>query len=253
MKRTLGLTALLAWGTIGWSADTGFTDAQKKEIQSIVHDYLVNQPEVLIEASTTLQQKQQQRMQAGVQKAVSVHAKEVFQDQLTSVGQSTAPVTLVEFFDYQCIHCKKMSPVLDAVTKQNPQLRVVYKEFPIFGAGSILASKAALAAAMQNKYLPMHQALLEIKAPLSEDLILKTAAKLHLNVAKLKQDMNSQTVKDKLDANRKLAEALQLMGTPAIIIAPTPKGVYQAGEVTFIPGSTSEAALVEVVKKANKS
>lgn len=252
MKRVVGMAALLAVSSMGLAADAAFTDAQKKAIETIVHNYLVSQPEVLIEASTSLQHKQQQRMQVSVQKAVESNAKEVFQDKLTTAGNVSGPVTLVEFFDYQCIHCKKMSPVVSAVMKQEPQLKVVYKEFPIFGEGSILAAKAALAAGMQNQYVAMHHALLEIKTPLSEQAIMDEAKKLNLNLVKLKRDMNSKTVTDVLNANRKLAEALQLMGTPAFIIASTPKGAYQSGEVTFIPGAATEASLLELVKKAQK-
>ena len=90
-----------------------FSDDQKKAIQSVVHDYLVNQPEVLIEASQALQTKQQQNMQAEVQKLVEKHANDVFSGTHTVIGNPKGNVTLVEFFDYQCIHCKKMTPVVD--------------------------------------------------------------------------------------------------------------------------------------------
>ena len=84
------------------------SDAQKTEIQKLVHDYLVSNPEVLLEASQALQQKQQQTMQKQAQSAIKDNATELFSDKITSMGNPKADVTLVEFFDYQCIHCKKM-------------------------------------------------------------------------------------------------------------------------------------------------
>lgn len=252
MKRVLGISAVLMMSSLAVAGQATFTDAQKKEIQSMIHDYLVNQPEVLIEASQSLQQKQQQQMQAEVQNLIKAHTNEIFQDKYTTVGNPKGSVTLVEFFDYQCGHCKKMAPVIASVIKNNPNLRVVYKEFPIFGDMSVSIAKAALAAAMQHKYVDMHDALLQAEGRLNPDMIMNIAKKLNLNMAQFKKDMDSEAVKKALDQNRQLAEALHLMGTPAFIIASTPNGVYKenlAKPVIFIPGATSEAALMELVKK----
>ena len=85
-----------------------FSPEQKKQIELIVHDYLVNSPEVLLEASQALQQKQQQTMQKEAKSAILEHANELLTEKLTVAGNPKGTVTLVEFFDYQCIHCKKM-------------------------------------------------------------------------------------------------------------------------------------------------
>ncbi len=251
MKRAIGLSVLLV-SSLAMADQANFTDAQKKEIQTMMHDYLVNQPEVLIEASQALQQKQQQNMQTEVQHLIKAHTNEIFQDKYTTVGNPTGSVTMVEFFDYQCGHCKKMGAVVSSVIKNSPNLRVVYKEFPIFGELSVTISKAALAAAMQHKYIEMHDALLQASGHLSLNDVMNIAKKLNLNMTQFKKDMDSDAVKQSLEENRKLAEALHLMGTPAFIIASTPNGVYKedvAKPVIFIPGATSEAALMEMVKK----
>ncbi|HHF7348049.1 TPA: DsbA family protein [Legionella feeleii] len=244
------ITAMNSPVVVAADTDT-MTDSQKKAIEKVVHDYLVNNPEVLIEASQALQQKQQQTMQQQAQAAIKDNASQLFNDSMAVAGNPKGNVTLVEFFDYQCIHCKKMASVLSDLVKKDNNVRIVYKEFPIFGKSSELASRAALAAGMQGKYQVMHDALLKQEKRLNEQLILSTAKSLGLNMAKLKTDMNSKAVTDALNANRELAEKLRLMGTPAFIVAATPAGKFKEGSTpSFIPGAASEEALQELIKKA---
>lgn len=230
---------------------SSMSDAQKKEIEKVVHDYLVANPEVLVEASQTLQQKQQQNMQQQAQSAIKDNTEQLFQTKSAVAGNPKGSVTVVEFFDYQCGHCKKMSPILDQLIKKDSDLRVVYKEFPIFGKSSEFASKAALAAGMQNKYQAMHQALLNMEQRLDDKNVLDAAKKVGLDMKKFKLDLESKEVNDTLEANRALAEKLHLMGTPAFIVASTPDGQFKAGsEPSFVPGAASEETLQELIKKA---
>ncbi|HRD70134.1 MAG TPA: DsbA family protein [Legionella sp.] len=230
---------------------TPMPDAQKKEIEKVIHDYLISNPEVLLEASQALQQKQQQNMQQQAQSAIGENADQLFQGKLTTVGNAKGNVTVVEFFDYQCIHCKKMSPTMDSLVKKDSGLRVIYKEFPIFGKSSEMASKVALAAGMQGKYKQMHDALLKVDKRLDDQIVMDTAKSVGLDMNKLKTDMNSKEVSDILESNRLLAEKLHLMGTPAFIVAATPNGQFKTGsEPSFIPGAATEESLQELIKKA---
>lgn len=232
-------------------AQTGFSPEQKKEVEQMIHNYLVTNPEVLIEASQALQKKQQDAMRQQAQASITQNAAEIFQDKMTTVGNAKGNVTVVEFFDYQCIHCKKMAPVMSSLLQKDKNLRVIYKEFPIFGETSETASRAALAAAMQGKYMAMHEALLKIEKRLTPELIDEAAKSVGLNMTKLKTDMNSKEVTAALEANRNLAEKLHLMGTPAFIIGATPNGQYKAGsQPDFIPGAASEENLQSLIKKA---
>jgi protein-disulfide isomerase len=229
---------------------SSISDAQKKDIEKVVHDYLVNNPEVLLEASQALQQKQQQTMQQQARAAILSNSDQLFESKLTTVGNPKGNVTVVEFFDYQCIHCKKMSSTMGNLVKKDRDLRIIYKEFPIFGKSSELASRAALAAGMQNKYQAMHEALLQLDKRLDKTVILETAQSLGLDMKKLEADMDSKEVTAVLDGNRQLAEKLHLMGTPAFIIAATPNGRFKKGsEPAFIPGAASEESLQELIKK----
>ena len=228
------------------------SDAQKVEMHKVIHDYLVNNPEVLLEVSQALQQKQQQNAQKQAQSAILENAPQLFSDKMTTIGNAKGNVTLVEFFDYQCIHCKKMAPVISELIKKDSNLRVIYKEFPIFGESSDKASRAALAAGMQNKYQAMHEALINQEKRLDDDIINAAAKSIGLNMAKFKTDMESKTVTEALDANRKLAEKLHLMGTPAFIVAYTPEGKLKEGsQPDFIPGAATAEALKDLIKKAS--
>ena len=169
-------------------------------------------------------------MQKEAKSAISEHANDLLQGDLAVAGNPKGNVTLIEFFDYQCIHCKKMEPVVQALIAKNKDLRVVYKEFPIFGKRSEVASQAALAAAMQGKYLAMQTALLKQEKALDDALVMETAKSVGLNMDQLKKDMASKQVQDILAQNRKLAEKMHLMGTPAFVVAATPMGTFKAGQ-----------------------
>jgi protein-disulfide isomerase len=248
------VTAVAAISSQGFAAkDDGFSAPQKKQVEQVIHDYLVSHPEVLVEASQVLQQKQQKELQLQAQNAILEQSTPLFKGQLAVAGDPKGNVTLVEFFDYQCVHCKKMKPVVQSLTEKNKNLRVVYKEFPIFGKTSEFASQAALAAAVQGKYKAMQDALLSQEKPLTDAIVLDAAKSIGLNIDQLKKDMDSQAIKDELAANRQLAEKIHLMGTPAFIIASTPKGQFDTKtKPSFVPGGASETSLQEMINQQTK-
>ncbi len=248
---TAGALAATITSPMAMAADTAMSPEQTKQVEQVVHDYLVNNPEVLMEASQALQRKQQQSMQEQAKASISQNADQLFNEKLAVNGNAKGGVTLVEFFDYQCIHCKKMSPVVGALVKKDANLRVIYKEFPIFGKGSETASQAALAAAMQGKYMQLHDALLSTDKRLDDAVVMDIAKSVGLDMTKLKTDMNSKTVTDALAANRALAEKMHLQGTPAFIVAATPAGQLKAdSDPAFIPGAASEEVLQGLITTA---
>lgn len=243
----IALFAILA-AQLGWAANPANLDA--KAVEKIVHDYLVQNPEVLIEASQALQAKQQTQMQASANTYIQQNAKQLIDEKIAVVGAPKANVTMIEFFDYQCGHCSKMHPIVSDILKNNANLKVVYREFPIFGNTSAMASKAALAAGMQGKYAQMQQALFGLKK-IDEKALLELAKTQGLDLAKFQTDMKSQTVADTLANNRKLAESMKLFGTPVFIILSTPNGEVAANmNPVLIPGSTSKLKLEQLIKSA---
>ncbi len=189
-------------------------------------------------------------MQVNAKAAILKNSDELLAGGMTVAGNPKGTVTLVEFFDYQCGHCKKMEPLINQLIKSNSNLRVVYKEFPIFGKSSELASKAALAAAMQGKYPQMQDALFSAHKRFNEALILETAKNVGLNVEQLKKDMNSDVVKNALSKNRTLAEQMNLMGTPAFVIVATSDGKLKANtQPELIPGGAPIDVLQQSIQK----
>ncbi len=247
------LISALSISPMAMAAEKPMTSEQKKQIEKVVHDYLVSNPEVLIEASQALQKKQQDNMRQQARAAIENNASQLFSGQLTTLGNAKGNVTLVEFFDYQCVHCKKMAPVIDSLLEKDKNLRVIYKEFPIFGKTSEVASRAALAAAMQGKYKPFHEALINQQKRLTDKEIFAEAKKVGLDMSKLKKDMQSKQVTETLAQNKALAEKMMLMGTPAFVIAKTPNGTYMKGsEPAFIPGAASEDTLQDLIVRMSK-
>ncbi len=239
------LTASLAYA----DAPTTFTPAQKVEIGQIIRDYLVkDNPAVLIEASQALQSQQQAQVQKKAQSAIAQNGGALVGGTLTVAGNPKGDVTLVEFFDYACGHCIKMKPVINALIKKNPNLRVVFKEFPIFGKDSDTASRVAIVAAMHGKYMKFQNAAFKADQHLDEKTILAIAKKIGLNMSTLKTEMESKAVTDALDESRALAESIHLMGTPALVLLSTPEGKFKPGSKTaFIPGAASEETIQELI------
>ncbi len=132
-------------------------------------------------------------------------------------GNPEGDVTLVEFFDYNCPYCRQMAPVMAQAEADDPRLRIVYKEFPILGPGSVVAAKAALAANKQGKYVAFHRALYQIRGPVEESKVLDAAATIGLDVDRLKADMQDPTIAGVVDRNLKLAQALRITGTPGFV------------------------------------
>jgi protein-disulfide isomerase len=133
-------------------------------------------------------------------------------------GNPKGDVTLVEFFDYNCGWCKKGFPEVVDLIGQDKNLRVVLKEFPIFGGDSDYAAKAALAANKQGKYWELHTALFSHEGKVTKEFVDEAARELGLDLAKLKADMESPEVAQVIADNQALAQSLAINGTPAFII-----------------------------------
>jgi protein-disulfide isomerase len=196
-----------------------FNDAQRKEMESIVRDYLLAHPEILQEMSQTLEQQQKRAEDEQRKGGLVKNAKEIFRDKTDFVaGNPEGKVTMVEFFDYNCGWCKKGFPEVLAMLEADKDLRFVLKEFPIFGDDSEYAAKAAIASIKQGKYWDLHVAMFQHEGKIAKDSVDEIAAGLGLNMEQLKKDMDDPATADILLRNRNLAQALAIGGTPAFII-----------------------------------
>ena len=199
--------------------ESGVTAQQKTEIEKIVHDYLVQHPEVIREAIQALQAKDEQSKTDAQTQAVLKNKDALYNDPGTPVaGNPMGDVTVVEFFDYHCPYCKAVSEPLQQLLNEDKGVRLVLKEFPILGEDSVLASHAALAAVGQGKYWEFHQALLEHRGKFDMDVLKTIAAKVGMDPAKLEADMGKQPIEPLISANHKLANALDVSATPTFVI-----------------------------------
>lgn len=245
---TMGIQSYAATPTnTATNAAADVPAAERAKIEAVVHQYLIRQPEVLVEAMQVLQQRQMEQAQQTLkqtQQSAPTFANVLFkQPSDPVVGNPNGKITIVEFFDYQCPHCVDMAPIMDAILKANPNLRVVYKEFPIRGPLSETASRAALAAHKQGKYHEFYSALMSANQPLTEAIIFQIAKAQGLDVDKLKTDMKDPSIDKQLKDNAKLAQDLKLLGTPAFFIGKSDA----TGNISYIPGQATQKQLQEII------
>ena len=242
----MGIALLTTFSVATRAADKNqsFSPAQVKQIEQITHDYLVKNPQVLVEAAKSLQSQQEEQMQTAAMQGIKENKNQLFNNKLTpTTGNANAAVSVVEFFDYQCGHCKQMASAVKKL-ESNKNVNVIFKELPIFGGMSQVAAEAALASEKQGKFVAFHNALFDVQGPLNKDSIFDTAKKVGLNVDQLKKDMNSADVKNQIQQNFQLAQNLKLMGTPAFVLTNKAQTQFE-----FVPGATSLDNLNVLIKK----
>ena len=213
----LSIVMLWSFGVSVHAAE--FNDAQRKEMESIVRDYLLANPEILQEMNQTLEQQQKQAEDLQRKSGLAKNATAIFHDKTDFVaGNPKGKVTMVEFFDYNCGYCKKGFPEVMAMLEADKDLRFVLKEFPILSDDSEYAAKAAIASIKQGKYWALHVAMFQHEGKITKDSVDEIASGLGLNMEQLKKDMDDPATADILLRNRNLAQALAIGGTPAFII-----------------------------------
>src|SRR6266851_7195957 len=192
-----------------------FSAPQKSEIERIIKDYIISHPEVLQEAIAELDKRQAAADLEKAKTAVSNNAEALFNSNRHVVlGNAKGDVTLVEFFDYNCGFCKRAMADMMELLKDDPKLKIILKEFPVLGPGSVDAAKVAVAVRMQDKsgkkYLEFHQKLLGGRGQADKARALAAAKDAGLDVARIEKDMSSDEVKATIEENFKLADALGL-------------------------------------------
>jgi protein-disulfide isomerase len=246
MRRTalVGILTLAgAWLASGAPA-TAEEQLPVKEIERIVREYLLREPQVIYQAIQELQ-KRQQAEEAVRQKAmIAQNADAIFRHPDDPVaGDPKAEATLVEFFDYHCGYCRSMSPGLRALIDNDPNMRFVFKDLPVLGPDSVTAARAAVAANRLDpaKYVGLHFALMQSKE-LGREAVLAIAERQGYDRDRLAAEMDSDWVKARIDENLKLAEQLGISGTPSFVV----------GE-TLIPGAVDVGQLAQLLEEQRQA
>jgi len=216
-------SAFLAIATPQISQADELTAGQKSEVERILRDYLIAHPEVIQDAMAELDKRQSAADAEKHKATINQNAATIFSSPRQVVlGNPDGNVTFVEFFDYNCGYCKRAMDDMLTLLKDDPKLKIVLKEFPVLGPGSVEAAQVAVAVRMQDKtgkkYLEFHQKLLGGRGQADKARALAVAKDIGLDMARLEKDLTSAEVKVTLQENFKVAEALGLNGTPSYVI-----------------------------------
>ncbi|QKV18012.1 DsbA family protein [Oricola thermophila] len=198
-----------------------FDDAERKEIETIVRDYLLANPEVLLEVQQALTAKQMAEQRDQQQKAIASKSDSIFGDSRDPVlGNPEGNVTIVEFFDYNCGYCKRALTDMVSMMEGDSELRFVLKEFPILGPESEEAHRVAFAFhdLHPDRYTEFHLRLLGGEGRANEESAMRIALDLGADEAALRRQMEDDSVIERIRDTYQLATELGISGTPAYVI-----------------------------------
>jgi len=250
---TSGIVAAFAFLAVGYLAgkpqtatssapQAASTDLDRSQVERIVRDYLLANPEVISEAQAALEVKQQEQQRVANLQVIQDNKAEIFSAATDGIiGNPTGRVTIVEFYDYNCGYCRRAQADMLALTKSNPDLRFVLKEFPILGPDSQKAHvvSQAFVHLMPAKFEEFHNQLIGSKGRATEEAAIRIALSLGADEAKLREEMKNPAISGIFGKTYDLANKLQITGTPSYVIG---------DEVVF--GALGEEALSEKIAAA---
>lgn len=195
-----------------------FTAEQKKDLDAMFKEYIMNNPQVIMDSVQAYQMKEQERLQ----KSAEDNLKD-YKDKLTSVdlpfaGNPDGDVVIVEFFDFNCGYCKKAYGDIMDLLEQDKNIKVIFMDMPILSDKSQVMAKMAMAAHKQGKYFEAHKALMSYRGTQNEENFLNALKDAGIDIDKLKEDRNSPDIELALDKHLKIANDLNIRGTPGFIV-----------------------------------
>lgn len=214
-------SALFATQVAALDLDT-MTDAERAAFGDAVRAYLLENPQVIMEAVAVLEQRQQAEQAQADVTLVADNRDALFNDGFSFVdGNPDGDITMVEFMDYRCGFCKRAAPEVDKLLSTDGNIRLIVKEFPILGEQSLLASRFAIAAkqrAGDDAYKAVHDALTAYNGEITLPALTRLAQGLELDAAEITDAMNSPEVTAEIMATRELAQRLAITGTPTFVM-----------------------------------
>jgi len=239
MKMVIRL-ALAAWLAVFSPTVLAAQELSEERVRELVRETILANPEILLEAIAVLENRAAESEQLS-------RADIIEQQRLTLERDPNAPVlanaegdvTVVEFFDYNCPYCRRVMPTVYALTEADTGVRLVYREWPILGEGSVFASRAALASREQGLYEEFHIAMMDMTGRAEERSVLTIAREIGLDVDQLLIDMEAPEVDEHIATSMRLAEMLGITGTPTFIIG-----------TNLVPGAVEQATLQALVDEA---
>lgn len=222
----------------------GLSDAQKKDVEALIGEYLRAHPEVILESVRAMQEREQAAQAQRQQLGLTVRRQDIEADPSSPViGNPNGDVTVTEFFDYRCGYCKAVLPSIQRLLKEDPNVRYVMKELPILSPESRIAAKLALAVwkSEPKRYQDLHMRFMNAQGDFSERRIFAIAKEAGVDVERARRSMDAPEIDQALAANMELAHALGISGTPAFVVG-----------TQLAPGAIDYDALKRLVAEARK-
>jgi protein-disulfide isomerase len=236
----LALLAMLALSPSARADDAAFTPAQRAAIVDILRAALKSDPSILRDAVSALQEDEANIKQAAARAAIAKAGPTLTKDSGDPVaGNPNGDVTVVEFYDVRCPYCRKMLPVVAQLLRDDPKIKLIYKDIPILGPASVVGAKAVLAAQRQGGYQKLHDLIMSGPPNVTEESLHADATRAGLDWDRLQRDMADPAIEKRLDDNLGLAHALGIDGTPAYVIG-----------AKLLPGALDLAELQDAVAAA---
>ena len=199
-------------------------------LNSIIEDFIRKNPEVLRDTLIALAAREEaERKQTGLAKVRDDQGDPV-------MGNENGAITLYEFSDYNCGYCKRVFEPIQQLVRDNPDVRLVIKEFPILSQSSLVAAKAAIAAEMQGKFGDYHIAMMTYRGQITDAVVMRMAAQAGVDIEQLKSDMESPKTLAIIQRTREAAAALEINGTPGLVVGDT-----------VVPGAIGLDELVKLI------
>jgi protein-disulfide isomerase len=218
-------------------------ELNEDRIKELVLEAIRENPEIVLEAVQIIEERQQADQTVAAEQVLSAERAALEQDPNAPVlGNPNGDVTVVEFFDYNCPYCRRVKPHMEALLAADPNVRVVYREWPILGEGSVFAARAALASRQQGKYEEFHWAMMEIKGRAEEATVIRVAEQVGLDIEQLRRDMDGPEIAEHIETSMRLSRALGFNGTPSFVIGDS-----------LAPGLIEADQMIELVKQARAS
>lgn len=211
----------------------------KDQVEKIVKQYLMDNPDIIIDAINKYNDNQQSMEEKKFQDTLKTTRDELHSGDLPFAGNPKGDVTVVEFFDYNCGYCKRAIDDVTEVLQKDKNVKFIFHDMPILSQSSSMAARYALAAQKQGKYFEYHKALMHFNGSKTEDNLKSVAKDLGLDVDKLEADANSDEIRAKIKASLTMAQKLGIRGTPAFIIGNQ-----------LAPGYMTSDSMLEMIKKA---
>ncbi|PID35113.1 MAG: disulfide bond formation protein DsbA [Rhodobacterales bacterium] len=201
---------------------TDLSEDDRSAFREEVRAYLLEHPEVLMEAIAVLERRQAAEAVALDAAMIAANAEELFDDGYSHVtGNPDGDITMVEFVDYRCGYCRKAFPELMELIKEDGNIRLIYKEFPVLGEGSTMTSKFAISTQLiagQEGYAQVHDALMSMRAKPSEAVLVVMADDLGLDGQAIWDGMDDPRIAEIIQNNHLLGQRMEISGTPAFVV-----------------------------------